>query len=112
MTEVAPWRLLNRFLSGAQDQRNVGELGNRRLEGLVEQELLGRVRDVIVAPHDMRDPHLDIVGHDREVICGMAVRSQDDEVFDVCAIELDRAVHQVVEPRGTFRHPNRIARGT
>ncbi len=93
------------LLVRAQDQRNVGELGNRRLEGLVEQELLGRIRDVIVAAHDVRDPHLDIVGDDRQVVRGMAVRSQEDEVFDVCAIELDRAVHEVVEARGRLRHP-------
>ena len=66
--------------------------------------MLGCVRDVIVAANDVGDPHLDIVGHDREVVGGMAVRSQDDEVFDVRAIELDRAVHQIVEPGHTFRH--------
>ena len=59
------------------------ELRHRRAERAVQQNLLRRVRDVIVAAHHVRDRHLHIVGHDRQVIGGMAVRAQDDEVFDV-----------------------------
>src|SRR4051812_46957467 len=52
----------------------------------------------------MRDLHLDIVGDDREVIRRQAVRSQDDEVFDVRAVDRNGAVHQIVERDRTGRN--------
>ena len=92
------------LLVGSEDQRHVREPRHRRAERLVQQDLLRRVRDVIVAPHHMRDLHLHIVGHDGELIGRMAVGAQEDEVFDVRAVELDRAVHEVVEARRALGH--------
>ena len=96
-----------------ENQRHVRELRHLGAERAIQQDLLRRVRDVIVAAHHVRDLHLHIVGHDGEVIGRMAVRSQDDEVFDVRAVELDRAVDEIVEARravpGTRK---RTARGT
>src|SRR5258706_8027394 len=40
---------------------------------------------------------LHIVGHDRQLVGRVAVRAQDDEVFDGRAVDLDRAVHEIVE---------------
>ena len=100
------------LLVGAENQRHVRELRHRRAQRLVKQHLLRRVRDVIVAPHHMRDLHLDIVGDDGEVIRGMAVGSEDDEVLDVRVVELRSARardrRNGVCPSGTRK---RIARG-
>ena len=57
----------------------------------VEQHLLRRVRNVIVAAHDVRDRHVDVVDDDRQVVRRVAVRPQHDEVLDVRVVELDRA---------------------
>ena len=52
------------LLVGAEDERHVGELRDRGSERLEEEHVLRRVRDVIVAPHDMRDLHVHVVGDD------------------------------------------------
>ena len=61
------------LLIRTENQRDVRELRQRRADGLIQEDLFGRVRDVIVASHHVRDRHLHIVGDDREVIRGMAV---------------------------------------
>ena len=73
------------------------ERRNRPAERLIQQHVLGRVRDVIVAAHHVRDLHVDVVDDDRQVIGGLAVRPQDHEVFDVRIVECDRAVDEIVE---------------
>ena len=80
------------------------ERRRRASERLIEQDLLRRVRDVIVAADDMRDPHVDVVDDDREVVGGLGVGAQDDEVFDHRVREFDRAVHQVGEAGLALRH--------
>ena len=45
----------------SKNQRHVREGRHSRLDRLVQQNLLRRVRDVIVATHHMRDLHLHIV---------------------------------------------------
>ena len=99
--------LAQALLVGPENQRHVREPRDRRADRLVQQHLLRRVRDVIVAADHMRDPHLHIVGHDRQVIGGMAVGSEDDEVLDVGAVELDRPVHQIVEARDAVGNAER-----
>jgi len=56
-----------------QDQRNVSENGQFGAESAVLQHLLGRIRDVICAANDVGEAHIDVVGHDAEVIGGDAV---------------------------------------
>ena len=92
------------LLVGPENQRHVRELRHRRAERAIQQNLLRRVRDVIVAAHHMRDLHLHIVGHDRELIGRLAVGAQQDEVLDVRAVELDRPVHEIVEARRPVGH--------
>ena len=75
------------------------ERRHRPAERLIQQHVLGRVRDVIVAAHDVRDLHVDVVGDDRQVISRLAVRPQDHEVFDVRVVERNRPVHEIVERR-------------
>ena len=91
------------LLVGTENQRHVRELRHRRAERLIQQHLLRRVRDVIVAAHHVRDRHLDVVRHDRQVIRRMAVGAEDDEVLDVGAVELDRPVDEIVEPQCVSR---------
>ena len=59
----------------------------------------------------MRDPHLHIVGHDRQVIRRVAVGAEDDEVLDVRVVELDRPVHEIVDPHVPSGTLKRTARG-
>src|SRR5687767_3198026 len=79
--------------------------GRRRLaEGVVEQDLLRRVRDVIVAAHDVRDGHIDVVDDYRQVIRRMRIGSKDDEVLDVLVVELDWSMHAVGKRGLARRH--------
>ena len=78
------------LLVGAENQRDVRELGRRLAERAPEQDVLWRIRDVIVAADDVRDLHIEIVGDDRQVIRRQPVRSKDDEVLDLRVVELDR----------------------
>ena len=94
------------------NHRDVRELRQLGAERAVEQDLLGRVGDVIVATHNERDAHGDVVGHDRHVVDRGAIRPQDDEVIDVLVGEGDRAVDEIVpavSPSGTRK---RTANGT
>ena len=70
------------LLVRAEDQRHVREPRGRGAERLVQQHLLGRVRNVIVAAHDVRDRHVDVVDHDREVVGRVTIGAQHDEVLD------------------------------
>ena len=92
------------FLVGAQDQRHVRELRHRRAHRLVQQHLLRCIRDVVIAAHHLRHLHLHIVNNDREVVGRVRVGTNDDKVFDVGVVELDAAVHEVVERRRARGH--------
>ena len=58
---------------GTEDQRHVRELRHRSINRPVEKNLLRRVRNVVVPAYHVRDLHLHIVGHDGELVGGMAV---------------------------------------
>src|SRR5688500_6475875 len=95
--------LAEALLVGPHDERHVRELRRRLRERVVEQYLLRRVGDVIVATNDMRDRHVDVVDDDGEVIGGIAVGAQDDEILDVLVLERDLAAHQIDEARLAVR---------
>ena len=96
--------LAQSLLVGTEDERHVRELRQLGANRAVQQDLFRRVRDVIVAPHHMRDRHLHIVRDDRELICGMTVGAKDDEIFDVRAVERDWAVDEIPELHGAVGH--------
>ena len=73
------------LLVGPEDQRHVRELRHRRAERLVQQHLLRRVRDVIVAADHVGDRHVDVVDDDREVVGRVAVGAQDRRSLRCCA---------------------------
>ena len=77
MTDVAPCRLLKRFLSAPRMSGTCANDRRRRAERLEQEHVLRRVRDVIVASNHVRDLHLHIVDDDREVVGGVAVRAED-----------------------------------
>jgi hypothetical protein len=82
----------------------VRELRHRRAQGFEQHHVLGRVRDVVVASHHVCNPHLHIVRDDRQVVGGLPIRAQDDEVLDVRAVEGNRPVHEIRKTRVAFRN--------
>ena len=56
VTDVAPCRFDSRFLSGPRISGTCANCGSGAPERLVEQHLLRRVRNVVLAPHHVRDP--------------------------------------------------------
>ena len=104
MTDVAPCRLLEPFLVRAENERHVREPRHVGADRLIQEDLLRRVGDVIVAAHHVRDLHLHIVRDDGELVRRMTVGADDDEVFDVGAVEFDRTVDEIVEARRARRH--------
>ena len=82
---------------GAEDERHVAEARRRQAEGLVEEDLLGRVGDVVVAAEDVGDAEEGVVDDAGEVVGRRAVRLDDDLVLDGVRLDGDPAVDEVVE---------------
>ena len=77
-------------------------MGKHRQAGaqrLVEQNLLGRVRNMIGAADDVGDPHIHVVGDHAQVVGGTAIGAQQHEVFQFGVGELYSAENGVVEKR-------------
>ena len=74
------------------------------VDGSVQQNLLRRVGDVIVAAHHVRDAHVDVVGNDGQLVRGRAVGADDDEVFDAHVRHGDGSVHEILERRLALGH--------
>ena len=87
----------------------------RGAERAVEQDLLRRVRDVVVTAHHVRDAHGDVVGHHGHVVDRRAVRPEDHEVVEVLVREGNLAVDEVGPSRRALGHAEsdrvRLARG-
>ena len=81
----------------AENQRHVGEHRQRGAQRLVEQDLLGRIGNMIGAADDVGDAHVHIVGDHAQVIGGAAVGAQQHEVFQLSVGELHAAEDGVVE---------------
>ena len=67
-TAVAPCRLLSFLPSMPWIIGTCAKRGGSCAERAIEQDLLRRVRDVIVAAHHERDAHVDVVGDDGEIV--------------------------------------------
>ena len=85
---------------GPQDHGQVREVGNRQAQRLVDQNLTGRVRQMVVAADDMRDLHVRVIAHHGEVVRGRAIRAHDDHVVHDVGRELRMTVYGVVECDG------------
>ena len=80
----------------AEHGRHVREdrrLGAERAEDV---DLPRRVVDVIVAADHVRDPHVDVVDDDAEVVGRRAVRPRDHEIVELGVGDLDAALDPVV----------------
>ena len=66
--------------------------------------MLRRVREVVVAADDVRDPHLDVVDADAEMVERVAVRADEDEIVEGVRRELDRPSDPVVDHDRLRRH--------
>ena len=78
------------------------KLRHRRTQSLVKQNLLVCVREMILAANHVRDSHLDVVDHDREVVERMAVRTQQYKIFDFRVTAFLRSINNVVKSRLPF----------
>src|SRR5208337_1590047 len=58
---------------------------------------LGRVRNVIGAAHDVGNAHVDVIGHDAQVVSGMTVRAEENEIFNFLVFELEVAEDLIVK---------------
>ena len=108
--------LAQALLVGPEDHRHVGEGRHRGTHRGEQQHVLRRVRHVVVAADHVRDRHVHVVAHHRQVIDRQAVAADDDEVVDHRVVELDRSLDEVGEGRPALGHleadrPRRAVRG-
>ena len=76
----------------------MGELRLRVAERAEQEDVLRRVREVVLAADDVADLHRRVVDDDREVVERRAVAADDHEVAaEVGDVELDAAADDVVE---------------
>ena len=85
-------------------------------EGFVEQELSGRAREQVFAPHHLLDLHGVVVGHHGQFVGGEIVAPPDHEVAEVAARRAsDSAQAAVVKfdhaAVGHAKPPGHAARG-
>ncbi len=80
----------------AQDDGQVAELRQRRAQRAEHVDLPRRVVDVLVAAEHVRDPHVPVVHHHREVVGGHAVVAHDDQVVDLLVADRDGALDEIV----------------
>ena len=73
------------------------ERRHRGAERAEEQDVLRRVREMIVAARDVRDGHVDVVDDDGEVIRRIAVGAEQNEVVDQIALELHVAADEIMK---------------
>ena len=63
-----------------QDETEVYKVWLLRTKRPVEERLAGSVREMLFAPDDVADPHLQVVHDGREVVGGCAVGLDENEV--------------------------------
>jgi hypothetical protein len=51
---------------------------------------------MIIATDDMSDAHSDVVGHNRQVVDGAVVASENHEIIEIPSLEADASVHCVI----------------
>ena len=83
------------------EERQVRVARRNGVERAQNQQLLRRVREVIVAANHVGDPHVRIVHRDREVVQRGAVATRDHEVVLGPVLEPNRPADQVLD----HRHP-------
>ncbi len=84
----------------------MGEVRHLGAQGAEEQDVLGRVGEVILTADDMRDGHGGVVDADREVVERRAIGADDDQVAaQGLGRDLDATADDVVEGDGPLPDP-------
>ncbi len=86
----------------SEDHGQMGKLGYRIAEELIQVHLLGRVVDVVIATHDMGHARMHVIHHDRKVVGWRTVGTNEDEVIEVRILEFDRTTDHVLELNRAF----------
>ena len=79
-----------------------GRRSGRRSHRLLDEHLLGRVRVVVGAAHDVGDVGVGVVDHDGEVVDRRSVGARDHEVVEQRVLERALAADHVVDDGGAF----------
>lgn len=79
--------------------------GRRTAQRPPDLDMDGRVGDVVVAAHDMRDAEFEVVDDGGEGVDRLAVGAQHDRIADMPALERHPAMHHVVPGDGLVRQP-------
>ena len=75
----------------------MGELWEWDAERLEEEDVLRRVREVVLTADHMGDSHICVIHHHGEVIERTPVRAQDDEVTtERLSVDLHTAAHEII----------------
>ena len=84
------------FPVGSMDHGHMAKNRGHVTQRAVHGDLLGSIRDVIVAAEHVGDLHVDVVDDHGEVVERRAVRPENHEVTDVLALEADTAMYRVL----------------
>ncbi len=77
----------------------MGEGGYRPVHGPVDQRLARGVAEVLLAADDVGHAHVVVVRGHGQIVGGIAVGPQQDQVVQVLVGKTDRAAHQVLDHR-------------
>lgn len=83
-------------LIGTQYHRKMGEQRNFVTESAVNMNLFRCVIQVVIAPDDVCDIHVYIVGNNGKIICRRPVRPHDYEVVELGIIKNNLPLNQVI----------------
>ncbi len=91
---------------GAQDHRKMRKGWNIKAERLIDQDLSGCVRKVIVTSYHMGDAHVRIIADNCEVIRGTSVASHQNHVIHHISRKAHRSIHRIIklDRRMILRH--------
>ena len=91
----------------------MGEGRKGGAEGLEEADVLGRVRQMVLAADHVADHHRGVVDHDREVVERSAVGADDDQVAtESRCIDLDPAANEIVKDDAPLADPEANGRAS
>ncbi len=79
--DLAVYPLAQLLAAGSENKRKMGEVRRRYAERFIDQDLLVRVGQMVLAADDVCDLHLDVVANDGEIIERVPVRAEQHEVF-------------------------------
>ena len=95
----------------AKNQRYVAKNRQWQSQRLVQQNLPGRVGQMLFRTYDMRDFHQCVIQYDRIIVDWNPVRFDDHIIADAVGIKTDSAANCILECNVLiFRHPEPYSR--